>query len=167
MPSANYARITATDSQLLDGARELFTQYAEWLAPFITHSTIAEELASLPEPFSAPGGVLIAALDEAGTVCGIVGVKRHSDTECEIKRLFVRPDRRGTGLGYGLFSQALDAAAELGYREVLVSTVPAYMPEALKMYRRFGFGPTERFEDHTHAEIEIAYLRLSLANRRS
>lgn len=151
------------DESSIIQTRALFTEYAEWLSPFVTASTIAEELASLPAPYEPPDGRLLVVRDAAGLVCGCVGLKRHSEKECEIKRLFVRPDCRGTGLGYALFSAALDAACELGYDDVLVSTIPAYMDQANRMYERLGFTATECFEDHTHAAVDIRYLRYDLA----
>jgi putative acetyltransferase len=155
--------VTAGDARDLAAARQLFEEYAEWLLPFITHSTLAAELESLPTPFVAPQGrLLVGALEPGGAACGVVGIKRHSDEEAEIKRLFVRDECRGSGLGRALFSAALDAACEMGYAEALVSTVPSRMPEAAAMYERIGFVPTRRFEDHTHANVDIRYLRLDL-----
>jgi GNAT superfamily N-acetyltransferase len=155
--------VKRTDESELIQVRQLFTEYAEWLSPFVTASAIEEELASLPEPFVAPHGRLLAARNETGALCGVVGIKRHSATECEIKRLFVRPECRGAGYGYALFSAALDAACELNYAEVLVSTVPAYMEEANRMYERLGFESTECFEQRTQATEELSYLRYDLA----
>lgn len=163
MPSLRIVEIGAEHADHIDEIRRLFSEYAEWLSPFITASTLAEELVSLPAPFSAPNGRLLAALSDDGSICGCVGIKRHNDTECEIKRLFVRPDCRGTGAGFKLFSAALDAACELGYEEALVSTIPDFMPAAHRMYERVGFRPTECFEQKTQATTLIAYLRYSLA----
>jgi len=163
MPSSRIFEITAEDANALDEVRQLFVEYAEWLSPFVTASTLAEELVSLPEPFASPGGRLLAARDASGAICGCVGIRRHSETECEIKRLFVRPGCRGGGLGQTLFSAALDVGCDLGYRGVLVSTIPDFMPAANRMYERIGFAPTECFEHKTQASAEIRYLRYDLA----
>lgn len=164
MPNVRIIELTASDTAAIEQVRGLFTEYAEWLSPFITASTLAEELESLPSPFSAElGGRLLAATTEDGSICGCVGIKRHSGTECEIKRLFVRPDCRGGGLGYTLFTAALDAACELGYRQTLVSTVPDFMPAAHRMYERLGFKSTECFEEKTQASVRIEYLRFDLS----
>jgi len=156
--------ITAKYTEAVAEVARLFAEYAEWLAPFVVRTTIAEEIASLPAPFTAPHGVLLVGADAGGAICGCVGVKRHSDSAAEIKRLFVREGCRGTGLGSALFSAALDAACELGYAEALVSTIPSRMATANAMYERIGFVPTHRFEDHTHAEVDIRYLRLDLGD---
>jgi GNAT superfamily N-acetyltransferase len=160
---ARITAVTAGDTAGLAEVRQLFIEYAEWLAPFVTASTIAEEIANLPAPFEPPSGALLIARDSAtGASCGCVGVKHHSDTECEIKRLFVRPGCRGIGAGRALFSAAMDAGRELGYAEALVSTIPQFMEGANAMYEAFGFVETECFEDHTHASVEIRYLRCGL-----
>lgn len=166
-PSANDSRIRAVtpdDTEALAEVARLFAEYAEWLSPFVSHTTIAAELASFPAPFCAPDGALLVGIDAGGAMCGCVGVKRHSDSAAEIKRLFVRERCRGTGLGAELFASALDAACELGYAEVLLSTIPSHMGTANAMYERLGFEPTPRFEDHTHAEVDIRYLRLDLGD---
>ena len=163
MASARVETVTRDDGNAIAQVRALFAEYAEWLSPFVTASTIAEELESLPAPFEEPGGRLLVAIDSQGLICGCVGVKRHTETACEIKRLFVRPDCRGAGIGYALFSAALDAGCALCYEEALVSTIPAYMEEANRMYERLGFEPTDCFEERTQAEVEIRYLRYDLA----
>jgi putative acetyltransferase len=156
--------VSSDDAETLAEVARLFTEYAEWLEPFVVHTSIAEELASLPAPFSAPDGALFVGTDAGGRICGCVGMKRQSETEAEIKRLFVREACRGTGLGHALFSAAMDAACEMGYSDVLVSTIPSHMPAAAAMYARMGFAATQRFEDHTHAEVDIVYLRLDLGD---
>ena len=156
--------VTEQDATGLAAIRELFTEYAEWLAPFVEHTTIAEELASLPQPFTAPSGKLLVAVAPDGRVCGCVGLKQQDGAECEIKRLYVRAESRGLGLGRELLEAALDAACVMGYSIALVSSVPGHMPEAMGMYQRAGFTPTHRFESHTHAEVEMVYLRLDLGD---
>jgi len=157
-------RVSGSDRGELDEVRRLFGEYAEWLASFVLHTTIDGEIASLPAPFVPPEGALLLGADAGGTICGCVGVKRHSDAAAEVKRLFVREECRGTGLGRALFSAAMDVACELGYSEVLISTIPSHMPTANAMYERLGFAPTHRFEDHTHADLDIRYLRLDLGD---
>ena len=157
-------RVSGSDRGELAEVRRLFGEYAEWLASFVLHTTIDGEIASLPAPFVPPEGALLLGVDAVGTICGCVGVKRHGDAAAEIKRLFVREECRGTGLGRALFSAAMDVACELGYSEVLISTIPSHMPIANAMYERIGFAPTHRFEDHTHADLDIRYLRLDLGD---
>jgi len=163
-PPHRITPVTAADADALAEVARLFAEYSEWLSGFVVHTTIAEELDELPGAFAPPSGALLMATDADGAICGCVGVKRHGDAAAEIKRLFVRDACRGTGLGHALFASALDSACDLGYTEALVSTIPSKMPTANAMYDRIGFESTSRFEDHTHADIEIRYLRLDLGD---
>jgi putative acetyltransferase len=163
-PSHRITRVTAEDTDALAEVTRLFAEYAEWLAPRVTHTSIEGERESLPSPFSPPGGALFVGADAGGAICGCVGVKRHSDSAAEIKRLFVREGCRGSGLGRALFEAALDETCRLGYAEALVSTIPSQMPMAAAMYARIGFTPTHRFEDHEHPGIDMSYLRLDLGD---
>jgi putative acetyltransferase len=153
--------VTAEDTRGVALVRSLFDEYAEWLAPFVDHHTIQSEIETLPAPFVAPRGILLLAAD-GDDACGCIALKPHTETSCEVKRLYVRESCRSAGLGRALLVGALSAACELGYNEALVSTIPAYMGRAVSMYEGLGFVPTERFENHTHAEIGISYLSLNL-----
>ncbi len=156
------AEVLADDVDGISQVRELFVEYAEWLTSFITASTIPSEIASLPEPYVRPSGRLFLARERGGAVCGCIGVRRHNDTECEVKRLFVRDCCRGSGAGRALLESALEAAVEIGYEAALISTVPAEMPVAVSMYEQVGFVDAEQFEDKTHASLGLRYLRLDL-----
>jgi GNAT superfamily N-acetyltransferase len=146
----------------VEEARELFFEYAEWLSPIVRITTIHRDIAALPEPFVPPSGRLLLACGDDGVACGCIGVRRFSDTECELKRLYVRPSCRTSGIGRALFSAALDAARELGYREALISTIPSHMDTANRMYEQYGFVPTDNFEGHSHDDVEMRYLRFDL-----
>ncbi len=65
-------------------------------------------------------------------------MRRFSDGVCEMKRLYVEPDQRGSGVGRALALAAIRAAKELGYHKILLDTLPA-MRVAMKLYRELGF----------------------------
>lgn len=160
-------RVTDATPQLIDAARELFREYHEWLGEVVCSARLAEEIRSLPGPYSSPEGRLLLALAPGGAVAGVVGVRSvesKAPATGEIKRLYVRPPYRGRGLGRYLAAQALEAAADLGYAEAVLTTLPATMQRALGLYRSLGFVETEPFIDHSHegSRVQMLYLRRPL-----
>jgi GNAT superfamily N-acetyltransferase len=157
-------RVADDDSATLDAVRELFAEYHEWLGEVVCSARLAEEIAGLPGPYARPTGALFLARATEGVVIGCIGVRPHEAMRAEIKRLYVRPTARGTGLGRALITTAIDAARELGYREALVSTLPETMPVAAAMYERLGFEEIEPFFDHSGVgeNAPMRYLRLTL-----
>ena len=61
-----------------------------------------------------------------------------------MKRLYVRPRFRGKGIGGMLVQQIIKDAKEIGYRQMLLDTLP-FLQSALKLYRNCGFCETERY----------------------
>ena len=118
--------------------RALFERYAAALPFSLAYQGFAAELAGLPQPYVAPGGVLLLARqkDEA---LGTVALRRLDEGIAEIKRLYVVPAARGTGLGMALLARVLSKARELGYDRVRLDSHRATMGSAIALYRRLGF----------------------------
>ncbi len=160
-------RVDDNDTERVERVRELFREYQEWLGEVVCSWRLAEEIATLPGPYAAPEGRLYLATSDEGATLGCVGVRPHHDSACEIKRLYVRPAARQTGLGGALIRIAIEGAREMGYTEALVTTLPDTMPVAAMMYERLGFRPTEPFLDMSFVDesVSMTYLRLALSER--
>ena len=78
------------------------------------------------------------ALAEDGAPAGCIALHRLDDERCELKRLYVRPAYRGQGLGSRLVARILDDARQIGYRAMLLDTLPV-LDSAVRMYRGLGF----------------------------
>ncbi len=117
--------------------RQLFEEYAGELAVDLGFQGFAEELATLPGAYAAPGGVLLLAW-AVDAPAGCAGVRPLGPEVCELKRLFVRPAYRGHGLARHLSMAALDEARSRGYRRIRLDTLPG-MVEAQQLYRDLGF----------------------------
>ncbi|WP_298599773.1 carbonate dehydratase [Zoogloea sp.] len=131
-------RILGADDHVeLEQVRQFFRNYAAWLGVDLDYQNFGEEMASLPGAYVAPAGRLFFAEFE-GRPAGCVGIRPSSDGVCEMKRLYVEPDMRGNGIGRQLALAAIKAAKALGYRKVMMDTLPA-MRIAVKLYRELGF----------------------------
>jgi len=121
----------------LETVRQFFRNYAGWLGVDLSFQGFAEEMASLPGCYAPPQGRLwCAELDRKPVGC--VGIRPFSEGVCEMKRLYVEPEARGHGAGHALALAGIRAAKELGYRRILLDTMPA-MRMAVKLYRELGF----------------------------
>ena len=89
--------------------------------------------------FEPPDGVfLVTRVDGSAVACG--GVCRFDTARAELKRMYVLPTARGTGLGRRLL-EALEAEARrLGYTGIVLETGDR-QPEALGLYTSAGYGP--------------------------
>ena len=135
--SMSLRALSASDTTELEHVRQFFRNYAAWLGVDLSFQGFADELANLPGAYGeADGRLFFAEID--GRPAGCVGIRRFSEGVCEMKRLYVDPDARGRGLGRQLALQAIKAAQALGYRRILLDTLPM-MRIAVKLYRELGF----------------------------
>ncbi len=96
-----------------------------------------------PEELSPPrGAFLVGYLDGRPACCG--GVKRLDDRTCEIKKMFVVPERRGQGIARGLLRALEDEARRLGYETARLDTGPKQV-NARGLYQSEGYDEIDDF----------------------
>jgi ribosomal protein S18 acetylase RimI-like enzyme len=127
----------ADTQEVVSIARELFREYAQAIGVDLEYQGFSAELSALPVPYVPPRGALFVA--HAGTdVAGCVGLRPLDHTTGEMKRLYVRPAHRGSGLGKHLVEAVVRAGRQAGYRELRLDTL-ASMSSAIALYERAGF----------------------------
>ena len=119
-------------------ARELFLEYAQSLGFSLCFQNFETELARLPGDYAPPEGRLLLAEYE-GQLAGCVALHRLDDGICEMKRLYLRPQVRGKGIGGSLADHIISEARQVGYQRMRLDTVEPVMKDAVAMYRKIGF----------------------------
>lgn len=139
-------------------ARHLIEEYAASLNVDLSFQNLAYELGHLASEYGPPAGAFFLA-EENGSYLGCVGLRHFSDGIGEIKRLYTIPAARGRGLGRLLAKRIVVAGGVLGYRRLLLDTLPA-MKEAQSLYLSLGFKPTVAYRFNPVAGT--AFLELEL-----
>jgi putative acetyltransferase len=119
-------------------ARELFLEYAQSLGFSLCFQNFDKELAGLPGDYAPPEGRLLL-LEYDGHLAGCVALHKFDSGICEMKRLYLRPQLRGKGLGRVLAERIIAEARQIGYRQMRLDTVGPVMKNAVEMYHKLGF----------------------------
>ena len=119
-------------------ARELFLEYAQSLGFSLCFQNFDDELAGLPGDYAPPEGRLLLAEYE-GQLAACVALHKLDGQNCEMKRLYLRPQFRGKGLGRALADRIIVEARQIGYKRMRLDTVGPVMKDAVAMYRKIGF----------------------------
>lgn len=117
--------------------RTLFHEYEAFLNVDLGFQGFAEELAGLPGKYAPPEGVILLGLIDAQAV-GCVALRKIDEGVCEMKRLYVKPAARGTGLGRKLVDDIIAIARQRGYELMRLDTLDT-LTEAMNLYQRRGF----------------------------
>jgi putative acetyltransferase len=118
--------------------RELFLEYANSLGFSLCFQGFDQELAGLPGKYAPPQGRLLLA-EVSRKPAGCVALHPLQPEIAEMKRLYVRPEFRGKGVGIALMNAILREAKQIGYQRLRLDTIQPLMSDAIAMYRRFGF----------------------------
>jgi putative acetyltransferase len=117
--------------------RGLFEQYQSELGVDLCFQNFAAELRDLPGSYAEPAGLLLGAEYE-GRLIGCVALKALNATTAEMKRLYVEPGHRGTGIARQLVLELVDRARGKHYSSIVLDTLPT-MSRAQRLYVSLGF----------------------------
>lgn len=130
--------IQAETAGQIEQARALFREYEAWFGLDLCFQNFDEEVEGLPGKYARPDGRLFLAL-AGGNPAGCIALRKLEENVCEMKRLFVREDFQGLGIGKFLIEKLIAEARSMGYTAMRLDTFPPKMGKAVSIYRKYGF----------------------------
>lgn len=121
----------------IEATKALIVEYLRWMREDLSFQHVEKELATFPDIYKEPEGTFLVAKD-GDIVIGCVGIKKIEDSVCEMKRLYVKDDYKGEGIGRALVENILSEARKKGYQKIRLDTLKR-MERALGLYEKYGF----------------------------
>ena len=151
--------IEASTPEEIAACRDLMVEYQRSLGVSLCFQGFDRELAGLPGDYARPRGRLYLALS-GGRPVGCAALRPLFHRDAEMKRLYVRPAMRGSGLGRALALRIIEDARALGYDSLKLDTLPQ-MKAAQRLYQDLGFTDTAPYNDNPVEGVRFLALALS------
>jgi putative acetyltransferase len=142
----------------LEEVRNIFIEYSEYLQVDLCFQNFEKELQTLHHVYSPPQGCIILAKQNDVTV-GCIALKPIDEGVCEMKRLYVRSEARGEGLGRKLVEELISFARKSAYTTLKLDTV-SKLKEAISLYRSLGFVETSPYVYNPLSDVLYFELQL-------
>lgn len=157
--SGSLSIVQVESEEQMDTVRQLFEEYAAGIGISLCFQNFDQELATLPGKYAPPSGrLMLAFLNEQ--LAGCIALRAISNDRCEMKRLFVRPSFRGTGLGRVLVEALINEARTIGYKSMLLDTLPGRMDSAIELYKKIGFEEIAPYYENPVENAKFMELKL-------
>jgi putative acetyltransferase len=145
----------------LEIVRQLFREYAAELQEDLCFQSFDAEVKDPLKKYVHTGGCIILANIE-GEPAGCIALMPMESAACEMKRLYVRPAYRKTGLGKVLVSKLLSFAEENGFQKMKLDTLERLQP-AIRLYEHFGFTHTTPYYSNPISDVVYMEKQLRLS----
>lgn len=125
-------------------AVELFKEYASQIGVDLGFQNFVSEIEKIESHYSRPNGAVCIAYNEKEQPIGCFGIRRFENDICELKRMYLKKEARGLGIGKVILEKSLTVGKELGYKRMRLDTLPT-MNAAIGLYEKIGFYEIEPY----------------------
>ena len=147
--AASAVRIAGCDPRRPEARFCLQAYFGELSRRFDSGFDPARSISADDDELTPPAGLLLVATLH-GEPVGCGALKFHDGAPAEIKRMWVAPAARGTGLGRRLLADLEERAGQSGAGRVRLETNGA-LAEAIALYRSAGYHEVPAFSDEPYA----------------
>ncbi len=148
----------AKDSNDFEEAKEIILEYAGWLGIDLCFQNFDHEINNLQEMYAEPTGALILASVKNKTI-GVAGIRKFENNDCELKRMYVKEEYRGLGIGRKILEYAIELAKKMNYDKMKLDTHDS-MKVAIKLYHDYGFREIPQYRYNPNKEVKFFELDL-------
>lgn len=135
-----------------DEVKSLFNEYTQMLIDgdnsfkdYLGLQNYDHELEDLEDKYGLPYGRLYLVFYD-GVLAGCIGLRKLDNENCEMKRLYVKPQFRGKKIASFLVKHIIEEARKIGYKHILLDTLP-FLETAINMYKNYGFYEIESYNN--------------------
>jgi ribosomal protein S18 acetylase RimI-like enzyme len=160
--------IPAISPDSIATVRKLFREYENFLGVDLRFQDFETELAALPGKYAPPRGTILLARVEENTA-GCIALRKWEMDTCEMKRLYIRPQYRGQGIGRLLAGRMIDVAVDRGYSVMVLDTLD-HLNGAMRLYRSLGFKERKPYYHNplpgvTYWELDLKTVKKDMPGR--
>jgi GNAT superfamily N-acetyltransferase len=114
------------------------------------------------KPSAADMTVFFVAFDDNNEPVGCGGLRQLDDSHGEIKRMYVRPDSRGSGVSTAIIQTLESYALANGWHRLVLETGDR-QPDAVRFYSREGYTRIPNFGHYAGLEASLCFGKHLLA----
>lgn len=140
-------------------AVDLFREYASHIGFDLSFQNFEDEICKIKNHYSRPSGQLIIVYDNRKNPVGCFGIRTWEDSICELKRMYLKKEARGKGVGKMMMTKALEIGRNLNFELMRLDTLPT-MVKAIKLYRYMGFYEIEGYRFNPFKDAKYFEIRL-------
>ena len=122
-----------------DAVIAIFREYIGSASVDLRFQDYEAEFATLPGRYAAPQGQILLVWQDK-QVLGCAALRPVDDHQCEMKRVYLHPSTRNTGLGRRLVERIVHEARAASYRRICLDVLPEFTA-ATHIYETLGFQP--------------------------
>ena len=151
--------MTELTFQWTDGSHPAFRHFYAVTEAYYSRVVGGKENRAGFIPFNASAEIPVVLLAYSnGQPVACVGLKRYSDLDAEVKRLWVEPACRGQHIASALMAQIEEKARTLGYRRVILQTRPI-MADAVALYTKRCYTLIPNYPPYDHLPGAVCYAK--------